>query len=41
MFKIFQCDCLYGLEHECDRFDFELLIKLIRKGHQSFELSVN
>jgi hypothetical protein len=34
MFKVFRRDCLYGLEFECNRFDFdfELLIKLIRKG---------
>ncbi len=33
MFKVFRRDCLYGLEFECNRFDFdyELLIKLVRK----------
>jgi glycosyltransferase involved in cell wall biosynthesis/2-polyprenyl-3-methyl-5-hydroxy-6-metoxy-1,4-benzoquinol methylase len=43
MFKVFRRDCLYGLEFECDRFDFdfELLIKLIRKGYQPVELPVN
>ena len=43
MFKVFRRDCLFGLEFECDRFDFdyELLIKLIRKGFQPVELPVN
>lgn len=43
MFKVFRRDCLYGLEFECDRFDFdfELLIKLIRKGYRPIELPVN
>jgi glycosyltransferase involved in cell wall biosynthesis/2-polyprenyl-3-methyl-5-hydroxy-6-metoxy-1,4-benzoquinol methylase len=43
MFKVFRRDCLYGLEFECNRFDFdfELLIKLIRKGHRPVELPVN
>lgn len=43
MFKVFRRDCLFGLEFECDRFDFdyELLVKLIRKGHRPVELPVN
>ncbi len=43
MFKVFRRDCLYALEFECDRFDFdfELLIKLIRKGYRPLELPVN
>ncbi len=43
MFKVFRRDCLYGLEFECDRFDFdfELVIKLIRKGYRPLELPVN
>ena len=43
MFKVFRRDCLAGLEFECDRFDFdfELLIKLIRKGYRPVELPVN
>jgi hypothetical protein len=43
MFKVFRRDCLYALEFECNRFDFdfELLIKLIRKGHLPIELPVN
>jgi glycosyltransferase involved in cell wall biosynthesis/SAM-dependent methyltransferase len=43
MFKVFRRDCLYALEFKCDRFDFdfELLVKLIRKGYQPIELPVN
>jgi len=43
MFKVFRRDCLYALEFECNRFDFdfELLIKLIRKGYRPIELPVN
>jgi SAM-dependent methyltransferase len=43
MFKVFRRDCLAGLEFECNRFDFdfELLIKLIRKGYRPVELPVN
>jgi len=43
MFKVFRRDCLYALEFECNRFDFdfELLIKLIRKGCRPIELPVN
>jgi SAM-dependent methyltransferase len=43
MFKVFRRDCLFGLEFECNRFDFdfELLIKLIRKGFRPIELPVN
>jgi 2-polyprenyl-3-methyl-5-hydroxy-6-metoxy-1,4-benzoquinol methylase len=43
MFKVFRRDCLYGLELECNRFDFdfELLVKLIRKGFHPVELPVN
>ena len=43
MFKVFRRDCLFGLKFECDRFDFdyELLIKLIRKGYRPIELPVN
>ena len=43
MFKVFRRDCLYGLEFECNRFDFdfELLVKLIRKGYRPVELPVN
>lgn len=43
MFKVFRRDCLHGLEFECNRFDFdfELLLKLIRKGYRPVELPVN
>jgi len=43
MFKVFRRDCLFGLELNCNRFDFdfELLIKLIRKGYRPIELPVN
>ena len=43
MFKVFRRDCLHGLRFECNRFDFdyELLIKLIRKGYPPVELPVN
>jgi len=43
MYKVFQTDCLHGLEFECNRFDFdfEILIKLLRKGYQPIELPVN
>jgi SAM-dependent methyltransferase len=43
MFKVFRRDCLYNLRFECDRFDFdfELVIKLIRKGYIPLEIPVN
>jgi glycosyltransferase involved in cell wall biosynthesis len=43
MYKVFRRDCLYGLEFECNRFDFdhELVIKLIRKGYIPKEIPVN
>ncbi len=43
MYKVFRRDCLYGLTFECDRFDFdyELLVKLIRKGYRPIEIPVN
>lgn len=43
MFKVFHRDCLYNLKFECDRFDFdfELVIKLIRKGYTPVEIPVN
>jgi 2-polyprenyl-3-methyl-5-hydroxy-6-metoxy-1,4-benzoquinol methylase len=43
MYKAFRRDCLYGLSFECNRFDFdyELLIKLVRKGYQPIEIPVN
>lgn len=44
MFKVFRRDCLFGLDLTCDRFDFdfELLIKLVRKGYNNpLEIPVN
>lgn len=43
MYKVFRRDCLYGLSFECNRFDFdfEITIKLIRKGYHPVELPVN
>ena len=43
MYKVFRRDCLYGLEFECNRFDFdfELVIKLLKKGYQPLEIPVN
>jgi hypothetical protein len=43
MFKVFRRDCLFGLEFQCNRFDFdhELVIKLVRKGCRPLEVPVN
>jgi glycosyltransferase involved in cell wall biosynthesis len=43
MFKVFRRECLYGLRFECNRFDFdwEIVIKLLRKGYRPLELPVN
>jgi hypothetical protein len=43
MFKVFRRECLYGLNFECNRFDFdfEIVIKLLRKGYKPLELPVN
>ena len=43
MYKVLRRDCLYGLTFECNRFDFdfELVIKLVRKGYTPLELPVN
>jgi len=43
MYKVFRADCLYGLRFDCNRFDFdwELVIKLIRKGYHPIEIPVN
>jgi glycosyltransferase involved in cell wall biosynthesis len=43
MFKVFRRDCLAGLTFECNRFDFdfEIVIKLVRKGYKPFEIPVN
>lgn len=43
MFKVFRRECLYGLQFESNRFDFdwEIVIKLLRKGYCPLELPVN
>jgi hypothetical protein len=43
MYKVFRRDCLFGLDFKCNRFDFdyELLVKMIRKGYQPIEVPVN
>jgi len=43
MYKVFRADCLRGLTFECNRFDFdfELLIKLVRRGYRPIEIPVN
>jgi len=43
MFKVFRRDCIAGLQFECDRFDFdfEIVIKLLRKGYRPLEIPVN
>ena len=42
MYKVFRRDCLDGLKLECNRFDFdwELLIKLIRRGYRPIEIPI-
>jgi glycosyltransferase involved in cell wall biosynthesis/SAM-dependent methyltransferase len=43
MYKMFRRDCLTGLTFECNYFDFdyEVLIKLVRKGYRPVEIPVN
>ena len=43
MFKVIRRDCLNNLKFECNRFDFdfELVIKLLRKGYIPVEIPVN
>ena len=43
MCKVFRADCLHDLTFECDRFDFdfELVIKLARRGYVPLEIPVN
>jgi glycosyltransferase involved in cell wall biosynthesis len=43
MYKVFRRDCLRDLSLECNRFDFdwELLIKLVRKGYRPVEIPVS
>lgn len=43
MFKVFRRDCIHGLTFECNRFDFdfEITMKLLRKGYRPQEIPVN
>jgi glycosyltransferase involved in cell wall biosynthesis len=43
MYKVFRRDCLDGLTFESNRFDFdwELLMKLVRKGHRPIEIPIS
>jgi glycosyltransferase involved in cell wall biosynthesis len=43
MYKVFRRDCITGLRLECNRFDFdwELLIKLVRRGYRPIEIPVS
>jgi 2-polyprenyl-3-methyl-5-hydroxy-6-metoxy-1,4-benzoquinol methylase len=43
MYKVFRRDCIHDLPLECNRFDFdwELVIKLIRRGYIPVEVPVN
>lgn len=43
MFKVFKSDIIKGIDFECDRFDFdfELVSKLIRRGHKPIEIPVS
>ena len=43
MYKVFRRDCLAGLTFESNRFDFdwELLIKLVRKGYRPIEIPIS
>ena len=42
MYKVFKKDCIKDLAFECNRFDFdwELLIKLVRKGYKPIEIPI-
>jgi glycosyltransferase involved in cell wall biosynthesis len=43
MYKVFRRRCVAGLRLECNRFDFdwELLIKLVRRGYRPIEVPVS
>jgi SAM-dependent methyltransferase len=43
MYKVFWRDCIHDVAFVCDRFDFdfELVIKLLRKGYRPLEIPVN
>ena len=43
MYKVFRKDCIFGLQFECNRFNFdvELVCKLLRKGYKPLEIPIN
>jgi hypothetical protein len=43
MYKVFRRDCIEGLTFDANRFDFdwELLMKLVRKGHRPIEIPIS
>ncbi len=43
MFKVFRRECVAGIEFRRDRFDFdfELICKLVRRGHEPLEVPIN
>jgi len=43
MYKVFRRDCISGLTFESNRFDFdwELLIKLVRRGYKPIEIPIS
>ena len=43
MYKVFRRDCIKDLKLECNRFDFdwELLIKLVRRGYRPIEIPIS
>jgi glycosyltransferase involved in cell wall biosynthesis len=43
MYKVFRRDCIAGLKFESNRFDFdwELLIKLVRRGYKPIEIPIS
>jgi hypothetical protein len=43
MYKVFRRECLAGLTFSCNRFDFdwELLIKLVRRGYRPIEIPIS
>jgi hypothetical protein len=42
MYKVFRRECLAGLTFDANRFDFdwEILIKLVRKGYRPIEIPI-
>lgn len=43
MYKVFRKDCIYNLDLKANRFDFdwEIVIKLLRKGYEPLEIPIN